>query len=147
MKKREKGNKECEAKHFQSPHCMIPASQYPRGMIPWRVNLSGKSYPGESIKKLPKYNSPRYDTPASQSPRGISYPGKLVLFNLKFEKLREILIKSENILTHRSVAHADSNNEKNGGRKSRWTVSLMPNSKNVYSITISSITSPTKCVG
>ena len=45
-------------------------------------------------------------------PRVYHTPGKLVLFNLKFEKLREILIKSENILTHRSVAHADSNNEK-----------------------------------
>ena len=32
--------------------------------------------------------------------------------------------KNENILTHWSVAQAGSNDEKNGGRKSRWTVPL-----------------------
>ena len=42
----------------------------------------------------------------------------------KILKLREILTKIENILTHWSVAQAGSNKEKYGGRKSRWTVSL-----------------------
>ena len=44
-------------------------------------------------------------------------------------KFRKIRItpqnpKTENILTHWSVAQAGSNDEKNGGQKSRWTVPL-----------------------
>ena len=48
-----------------------PASQSPRGIIPLRVNLPRVSYPGDSIKNLPKHDSPGYDTLASQSPQGI----------------------------------------------------------------------------
>ena len=45
----------------------------------------------------------------------------------KFEQLSEILTKVENILTHWSVAQtcAVLNDEKNGGRKSLWTVPLI----------------------
>ena len=39
-------------------------------------------------------------------------------------KLITFHAKNENILTHWSVAQAGSNDEKNGGRKSRWTVPL-----------------------
>ena len=43
---------------------------------------------------------------------------------LNLEYLCENLTKFENILTHRSVAQAGSNDEKTRGRKSRWTVPL-----------------------
>ena len=63
------------------------------------------------IKKF--FDSPGYDTPASQ------------FFSiLKYEYLGENETKFENILTHWSVAQASSNDEKNGGPKSRWTVPL-----------------------
>ena len=42
----------------------------------------------------------------------------------KFEYLGENKTEFENILTHCSVAQAGSNDEKTGGRKSRWTVPL-----------------------
>ena len=43
---------------------------------------------------------------------------------VNFEYLRENETKFENILTHWSVAQAGSNDEKNGGQKYPWTVSL-----------------------
>ena len=66
-----------------------------RGMIPRQVNLPGVWYPGESL-----------------------------FSTLKFEYLSEISTKIENILTHWSVTQTGSNEEKNGGRKSCWTVPL-----------------------
>ena len=68
---------------FQSPQGDTPASQSLRDMISWRVNLPGVWYPGESV-----------------------------FLNLKFVLSREILTSIENIVTHRSVAQADLNNEK-----------------------------------
>ena len=44
---------------------------------------------------------------------------------LNLEYLCENETKFENILTHRSVAQAGSNDEKTRGRKSRWTVPLI----------------------
>ena len=38
--------------------------------------------------------------------------------------------KTKTVLTHQSVAQAGSNDEKNWGRKSRWTVPLNPNAQN-----------------
>ena len=46
---------------------------------------------------------------------------------LKFNNLIENNTKFENILTHWSVAQAGSSDEKNRGRKSRWTVPLSVN--------------------
>ena len=43
----------------------------------------------------------------------------------KFDYLGEILTKIENVLTCWLVAQAGSNDGKNGGNKSRWTVPLM----------------------
>ena len=48
---------------------------------------------------------------------------------LNLEYLCENETKFENILTHRSVAQAGSNDEKTRGRKSRWTVPLKQLSK------------------
>ena len=42
----------------------------------------------------------------------------------KLEELGEILTKIEIFLTTWSVAQAGSNDEKKGGRKSRWTVPI-----------------------
>ena len=42
----------------------------------------------------------------------------------KYEYLGENETKNETFLTHWSVAQAGSNDEKNGGRKSCWTVPL-----------------------
>ena len=50
------------------------------------------------------------------TPRGIFY-AKI--------QMSENQTKIENILTHWSVAQAGSNDEKNGGRKSCWTVLLI----------------------
>ena len=43
----------------------------------------------------------------------------------KFEYLTENQIKIENSLAHWSVTQAGLNDEKTGGRKSRWSVPLM----------------------
>ena len=67
-------------------------------MMPRHVNLRWVSYPDESIKNLPKHDSPGYHTLASQ-----------FFLNLKFKLLRKILTKIENIVTHWSVAQEDSN--------------------------------------
>ena len=40
-------------------------------MIPWRVNIPGVRYPGESIFKFVVKSPPGYDTLASQSPRSM----------------------------------------------------------------------------
>ena len=66
------------------------------------------------------------DTAHSQAPRSII----LRRVNLeKLEKLSEILIKIENILTHYFVTKADSNYEKKTGRKSCLTVPLKKNTE------------------
>ena len=46
---------------------------------------------------------------------------------LNFEYLSENQTKNETILIHWSVAQAGLNDEKTGGRKSRWTVPLEEN--------------------
>ena len=81
----------------------------PPEIIPRRINFPGVLYPSESIKNAPKHDTPRFDTPASQSPRG-TIP-------------RQVNFCS----THSSVAQADLNKEKNGGRKSRFTIPLKTN--------------------
>ena len=76
-----------------SPEYKTPASHSPR--VIYRVSKSPRSITGQSIKNLPKHDSPGYNTSASQ------------------------LFKPKIWLTQ-----ADSNNEKNVDRKSRWTVPL-----------------------
>ena len=49
-------------------------------------------------------------------------PRRVSFLNFFKPKLRKILNQIEN--THGSVAQTDFNNEKNGGRKSHWTVPL-----------------------
>ena len=93
----------------RSPGDHTLASQSPRGIIPRRINFPGVLYPSESIKNAPKHDTPRFDTPASQSPRG-TIP-------------RQVNFCS----THSSVAQADLNKEKNGGRISRFTIPLKTN--------------------
>ena len=72
------------------------ASHSPQGMIPWRVNLPGVSYPGESIKNPPKHDSPSpvYHTPASQSPRGIT-PQRVSFFKPKILITQRNLYKNQ----------------------------------------------------
>ena len=91
-------------------------------------------------------DSPQYDTPGRHTQCSIY----IILwgdFDEKFDQIGQILTKITqydtpgrykkigitrrnpkivNILTHWSAAHAGSNDETNGGRKSRWTVSLAP---------------------
>ena len=94
-------------------------------MIPRRVSLPGVSHPG--------------------SVPGVSYPGESLFSTFKFEYLSEISTIIENILTHRSVTQTGSNEEKTGGRKSRWTVPLINfslksrNEKNLLNLTINPV--------
>ena len=64
---------------------------------------------------LPGFDTPRRLTRRGMMPRGDSE---------KYEYLGENETKIENVLTCWSVAQAGSNDEKNGGPKSRWTVPL-----------------------
>ena len=94
-------------------------------MITRRVNLSGVSYQGKSIKNPPKHDSPGYHTLASQSTvlyTGVSNPSESVFFP-------KILITRGNLDQNQKYfkpfwgsPKADSNNEKNESRKSRLTV-------------------------
>ena len=59
-------------------------------------------------------DSAQYDTVRNLTPRSLI----LGEDSEKFEYLGENETKNENILTHWSVAQADSNDEKAGGRKS-----------------------------
>ena len=69
-------------------------------------------------------------------PRGdwlcaVSYPGEI-----HKNANNSVKTKIENILTHWSVAQAGSNDEKTGGRKSRWTVPFNSRRKNLWNILI-----------
>ena len=65
-------------------------------------------------------DSAQYDTVRNLTPRSLI----LGEDSEKFEYLGENESKNENILTHWSVAQADSNDEKTGGRKSLWNILL-----------------------
>ena len=65
-------------------------------------------------------DSTQYDTARNLTPRSII----LCRTPEKYKYLSKNETKNETILTHWSVAQAGSNDEENGGPKSRWTVPL-----------------------
>ena len=97
---------------------------------------SSRSGPKKSTTLYPLSAFPWMILPTSplSLPRQVFYIYKIAIKDghclegqSKFEQLSEILTKVENILTHWSVAQtcAVLNDEKNGGRKSLWTVPLI----------------------
>ena len=101
----------------------LDSAQYrvtPRSIILRGVKFRAVSYCAELSPQIWLPDSTQYDTARNLTPRSMI----LSRDSEKFEYLSEDKIKNKNILTHWSVAHASSNDEKTGGRKSRWTVPL-----------------------
>ena len=76
--------------------------------------LRAEWYCAELSLQILLIDSAQYDTVRNLTPRSLI----LGEDSEKFEYLGENESKNENILTHWSVAQADSNDEKAGGRKS-----------------------------